>query len=223
MESRSFENLLKTDIETVFTEILKDLDHTLPLSSRSEKNTKIRNRLKECFSKYIIENSHPRIYNCSCSAPGSKKSPYDICINYKTDDGAFDDLIWCNIKILNDSFDDENPNLGNAEDVISFIKDGHFYVVSVILLCESDDNNGTVFVDFNNEKYAQCQLLKDIFVTFRIDENQQFQVNILDPEDYRTSEQFLELFRERYTGASNETFDDLKKCLSSYAAKMNLT
>ncbi len=222
MDSYSLENMMKTDISSVFSEILKGLDYTLPLSSRSKKNTKIRNRLKECFVNYIANNSHPRIYGCTSSSAGTKKSPYDICLNYKTDDGTFDDLIWCDIKILNDSFDDENPDFGNPEDIISFIKDGHFYVISVLLLCESDDNNETVFVEYNIGGYVMCHFLKDIPEFCRIDEQPQFQANILDPQEYRTREQFLELFREIYTGASNETFDELEKCLSSYAKKMHL-
>lgn len=70
MKSHSFEDQLKSDIEAVFTVMLNSLEYTLPESSCSKNTTKLRDRLKECFTKYIADVPHPRIYGCSCSAPG---------------------------------------------------------------------------------------------------------------------------------------------------------
>ena len=57
------ENLIKSDIETVFTNILKKENYILPISARSRSGAEISDYLEDRFVEYFSLNPHPRIYN----------------------------------------------------------------------------------------------------------------------------------------------------------------
>lgn len=203
MDIRALETLMKQDIEAIFTYILRLHNYTFPISAKSRSGAEISDYLEDSFVNYLNAQPHPRIYNPMGSPKGATKNPYDICFNYRCAEAGFDDLIWGDIKATKRSYLDSNPDLGTPEKIIQFILNGHFYLLFVFLEYEATEDNQTRFVPFSDNKYVHCQFLKDIHHTVRINPKPQFQVNIHEPEEYRTREEFLELFYTKY----NESID----------------
>ena len=143
MNIEEIEILMKTDIEEVFTKILQKNNYTLPISSKSRSGAEISDYLEDAFVNYFKDNNHSRIYNPLSSPKGATKNPYDFCFNYTCD--GFDDLIWGDIKAINYSYDNSNPDLGTPEKVIKFIMDGHFYIMFVFLKYQPTYDNKTKF------------------------------------------------------------------------------
>lgn len=198
MDIRELETLMKQDIEEIFTAILRLHNYIFPISAKSRSGAEISDYLEDAFVGYLKAQPHPRIYNPLGSPKGATKNPFDICFNYRCEEASFDDLIWGDIKATKRSYADSNPDLGTPEKIISFILNGHFYLLFIFLEYEATADNQTQFVPFENGKYVHCQFLKDIHHSVRINPKPQFQVNIHEPEEYRTREEFLELFHRKY-------------------------
>lgn len=213
MNIKKLEDQMKADIEDVFNNILKSHNYIFPISAKSRSGAEISDYLEDGFVEYMLENEHPRIYNSLGSPKGATKNPFDFCFNYRNTEFNYDDLIWGDIKATKFSYADSNPDLGTPEKIIKFIMDGHFYLMFVFLEYEATDDNQTKFRKFSDGKYVHCQFLKDINHTVRINPKPQFQVNINEPEEYRTREEFLELFFEKYQESieRNITIQNKKK------------
>lgn len=231
MEIRDFENLMKQDIENIFTEILREHNFVLPISAKSRSGAEISDYLEDGFVAYCQNHSHPRLYNAIGSPKGATKNPFDFCFNYKNNDFKnFNDLIWGDIKATKFSYADSNPDLGTPEKIIKFIMQGHFYLMFVFFEYEPTDDNQTKFRQFDDGRYVHCMFLKDINHTVRINPKPQFQVNIHEPEEYRTIDEFIELFYKKYiesiyriidiqTKKKNKIdsrFNDVRKMISKY-------
>lgn len=198
MDDRNLELLIKADIELIFHNILKKHNYILPISAKSRSGAEISNYLEDNFVEYLTQNPHKKIYNPLGSPKGATKNPFDFCFNYKDNNTGFDDLIWGDIKASKKTYKDSNPDLGTPEKIIKFIMDGHFYLMFVPFEYESTNNNEIKFLPFDDGKYVHCQFLKDINHTVRINPKPQFQVNIHEPEEYRTRDEFLDLFYVKY-------------------------
>ena len=84
-------------------------------------------------------------------------------------------------------------------------------------------------------KDVHCQFLKDIHHSVRINPKPQFQVNIHEPEEYRSRDEFLELFYTKYQESIDRNiakqnkkkseldtrFDAMKQRLQTYDSKIN--
>jgi len=149
MTTRQLEEMIKSDIENIFQNILQEHNYVFPISAKSRSGAEINDYLEDGFAEYVNKNPHKRIYNVKCSPKGVTKNPYDFCFNYRCDEIDFDDLIWGDIKATKSSYADSNLDLGTPEKIIKFILDGHFYL-----------------------------FLKDVNHTVRINSKPQFQVNI---------------------------------------------
>lgn len=198
MDEKRIEELMKQDIESIFSQILKEHNYIFPISAKSRSGAEISDYLEDGFVEYLTRNPHQRIYNPKGAPKGATKNPYDFCFNYRYNAAGFDDLIWGDIKATKFSYDDSNPDLGTPEKIIKFIMAGHFYLMYVFLEYESTKDNQTKFLPFSDGKYVHCQFLKDIHHSVRINPKPQFQVNIHEPEEYRTRDEFLELFYTKY-------------------------
>ena len=122
-----------------------------------------------------------------------------------------------------------------CQKIIKFILDGHFYLLFVFLEYEATDDNQTKFITFSDGKYVHCQFLKDIHHTVRINPKPEVQVNINEPEEYRTREEFLELFYTKYKESIDriiakqedkkskldKRFSDMRKKLDTYNNKFH--
>lgn len=237
MDEKYVEEHMKQDIETIFTSILKEHDYIFPISAKSRSGAEISDYLEDGFVEYLSLNPHERIYNAKSSPKGATKNPFDFCFNYRWGNNEFDDLIWGDIKATKFSYADSNPDLGTPEKIIKFIMDGHFYLMFIFLEYESTEDNQVKFLPFEDGRYVHCQFLKDIHHSVRINPKPQFQVNIHEPEEYRTRDDFLELFYKKYQESIdrniakqmkkknelNDRFDSMRKRLKIYNDRMNGT
>ncbi len=235
MDERQLEQLMKQDIESIFTSILKEHNYILPISAKSRSGAEISDYLEDCFVEYLTQNIHERIYNPKSAPKGATKNPYDISFNYKYSDANFDDLIWGDIKATSTSYKNSNPNLGTPEKIIDFIMEGHFYLMLILFKYESTKDNRLRFKEFEDGRYVHCQFLKDINHSVRISPLPQFQVNIHKPEEYRTRDEFLELFyikyqesikrniakQEKKKSELDDRFNSMRKRLKTYNDKIN--
>lgn len=235
MDERKFEELMKQDVEAVFTAILKEHNYVLPITAKSRSGAEISDYLEDGFVDYLTRNPHIRIHNPKGAPKGATKNPFDFCFNYKCKDSNFDDLIWGDIKAVKFSYADSNPDLGTPEKIIKFIMEGHFYLLFVFLEYDSTEDNQTRFIPFEDGRYVHCQFLKDINHTVRINPKPQFQVNIHEPEEYRTRSDFLELFYTKYQQSIDrniakqmkkkaelhDRFEKMRERLQAYNDKIN--
>ena len=104
MDVREFEELMKSDIESVFNTILEKHNYILPISARSRSGAEISDYLEDSFVEYLNNNPHSRIYNPKGAPKGATKNPYDFCFNYRCSDFNYDDLIWGDIKATKFSY-----------------------------------------------------------------------------------------------------------------------
>lgn len=93
MDERKLEELIKQDIEDVFTIILKEHKYVFPISAKSRSGAEISDYLEDGFVEYFTHNTHKRIYNPKSAPKGATKNPFDFCFNYKYEAIEFDDLI----------------------------------------------------------------------------------------------------------------------------------
>lgn len=75
MDERQLEELMKHDIETIFTDILKKHHFILPISTKSRSGAEISDYLEDDFVEYLSQNTHDRIYNPQSSPKGATKNP----------------------------------------------------------------------------------------------------------------------------------------------------
>lgn len=197
MDFKKIEIKIKNEIETAFSNILKSNNYIFPISAKSRSGAEISDYLEDSIVDYYKNNSS-YISNVLGAPKGKTKNPYDFCFDFTDNETNFKDLIWADIKATKHSYNDSNPDLGTPEKIIKFILDGHFYLLFVFFEYESTDDNQTKFIPFNDGKYVHCQFLKDINHTVRINPKPQFQVNINEPEEYRSINDFINLFYKKY-------------------------
>lgn len=231
MNYKEIELQMKSDIELVFTELLKEHNYILPISAKSRSGAEISDYLEDGFVDYLSRNPHNKILNPTGSPKGKTKNPFDFCFNYYNPDHNFTDLIWGDIKATKFSYADSNPDLGTPEKIIKFINEGHFYLLFVFFEYEATEDNKTKFRKFPDDKYVKCQFLKDIHKSVRINPKPQFQVNINEKEEYRSLDEFLDLFHKKYQESIDRNikkqiqkkeeldsrFHSLKKKLNKYS------
>lgn len=210
---KEFEIQMKNDLKKVFDNVLRSYNYELPISSKSRSGAEISDYLEDGFLKYLEEHPHKRIYNPLGSPKGATKNPYDFCFQCKNDlDYPFDDLVWGDIKAIKRSYKNSNPDLGTPEKVLRFMLSGHFYLVFVFFEYDSTTDGKTKFLKFPNGEYVHVMFLKDINKTVRINPKPQFQVNIHEPEEYRTKEEFIDMFLKKYKESNDRIINkQLKK------------
>lgn len=198
MNFKNIEDKIKKEIEAAFDNILKKYNYIFPISAKSRSGAEISDYLEDCIVEFYVNNENAYVKNIIGAPKGKTKNPFDFCFDFVDFETGFEDLIWADIKATKHSYNDSNPDLGTPEKIIKFIMDGHFYLLFVFFEYESTNDNQTKFIPFSDGKYVHCQFLKDINHTVRINPKPQFQVNINQPEEYRTIEEFIELFYKKY-------------------------
>ena len=223
MNIKEFEERMKLDIENIFEDILSIHNYKLDISSRSRSGAEISDFLEEYFVKYLTDGSHPRIYNPKSSPKGKTKNPYDFCFNYKMEDGSFkfDDIVWGDIKAVSGSYNNSNPDLGTPSKVIKFMLNGHFYLMFVLFRYEPTSDGKTKFIPFDNNHFVRVSFLKDVNNTVRINPKPQFQVNINANDEYRTKEEFIDMFEKKYLQSLRRIIDDKTKKLNQIPITFN--
>lgn len=215
MNNINFENQLKIDIEDVFQKILIKTNGIIDVGATARAGAQISDFLEDAFVDYLKNNKHKRIYNPRSTPKNETKNPYDICWDYKYEDGytIIDDIIWGDIKTSKKSYKDSNHDLGTPEKMIKFMKDGHFHLLYIFFEYTATDDNKVQLIKYPNGKFAKVWLLKDISSTVRITPAPQFQVNIKKEPEYRTEEEWIKLFEEMYITSLKRKIEKAKKKL----------
>lgn len=208
---KTIEENIKNDIEAVFSTILSSKNYVLPISARARGGAEISDYLEDSIVEYYKDKNTENVYNVLGAPKEKTKNPYDFCFNYRFSNENFDDLIWADIKASKHTYEDSNPDLGTPEKIIKFINEGHFYLLFVFFEYEPTDNNQTKFIPFSDGKYVHCVFLKDIHHTVRINPKPQFQVNISESEEYRSIDEFIDLFQKKYQESLDRIVDKAVK------------
>src|SRR5690606_31869448 len=109
--------------------------------------------------------------------------------------GNVSEEIWIDFKALKVSSADSNPDIGTPSKVAALISNGNFYLLYVLVYYR-EHKNGLEFVEFKGAK-VKSYFLKDINRTFRRNPKNQLQVNISAEPEYRTREEFINVFIEK--------------------------
>lgn len=216
MNIKEFEDKMKLDIQNIFQDILSIHNYILDISSRSRSGAEISDFLEDYFVKYLADKTHPRIYNPKSSPKGKTKNPYDFCFNYKLeeDNYKFDDIVWGDIKAVSGAYNDSNPDLGTPSKVIKFMLEGHFYLMFVLFRYETTIDGKTKIIPFDSNNFVKVSFLKDVNHTVRINPKPQFQVNINAKDEYRTKEEFIDMFEKKYLESLERIVTDKTKKLN---------
>lgn len=214
LQFKEIENNIKKDIYNIFDNILKKHNYILDINSRSRSGAEISDYLEDEFVNYVSVTHHKNVINPKGAPKDKPKNPYDFCFDYYLPEFNFKDLIWGDIKATKMSFSDSNPDLGTPSKIIKFIKEGHFYLLFVFFNYDSTKDNKIKFIPFENGEYVKCVFLKDIHHSVRINPKPQFQVNINMPEEYRSIDEFMELFYIKY-------YESIERIINNQIRKKN--
>lgn len=190
MNIQQFENFIQTTINDVIVEIVKKTPF-LPISAKARAGAEISDWLEKEFVKET--KSSKVLLNSEASPEGKTKNPWDARTTFKYKD--IEEEIWIDFKALKVSASDSNPDIGTPTKMIDFIKKGNFYLLFIFVYYQ-EKNEGLEFVKLNH-KLTKCYFLKDISSTFRRNPKNQLQVNISAEPEYRTREEFINLFMKK--------------------------
>lgn len=206
--AKNIEDSIKLSIEKAFETILKNLNYTLPISANSRSGAEISDYLEDELVKFFSKFTHDNISNLIGAPKGKTKNPFDFAFDYHQND--FSDFIWADIKAININYEDSNPDLGTPNKIIDFILDNHFYLLFVLIKYKPDKNQ-TLIIPDKDGKYVKCIFLKDINKSVRINPKPQFQVGINEKEEYRTIEEFIILFKNKYKESLERIIEKAQK------------
>lgn len=191
MDIREYENLIRTDIENVTFEIIKN-NKILPISAKSRAGAEISDFLEEKFVQYT---NHSEIMLKSEQAPkGKTKNPWDARTFYKLNN--HEEEIWIDFKAFKISGKDSNPDIGTPDKIFQFIEKGGFYLLYVHVYYQESNMGGLEFIEYNGY-YVKSYFLKDVNHTFRRTPTNQLQVNINAQAEYRSREEFIKLLNKK--------------------------
>lgn len=213
MNDLQYEIHLKEDITKIFQNIITEIGEILDIYATARAGAQISDFLEDAFVDYLTKKPHPRVKYPQSAPKSQTKNPYDICWTYEVDNTYENsiDLIWGDIKATKVSFDDSNPDLGTPTKMIHFMQDGHFHMMFIFFEYNSTSENKVQLIKYDNGYYAKVVLLKDINHTVRINPKPQFQVNINSEEEYRTKEEFIDLFEKKYNESLDRQIANAKK------------
>ncbi|OGF20630.1 hypothetical protein A2Y83_03700 [Candidatus Falkowbacteria bacterium RBG_13_39_14] len=186
MDIKKFENLIVNEMDKVILKIINDFQE-LNISAKARAGAEISDFLEDKFVKYT---KNDKFFTKSEKSPrGATKNPWDaktvFCLN------NFQEIIWIDFKALKTSGKDSNPDIGTPNKIVSFIKEGNFYLLYIYVFYE-ETKKGLKFVKINGE-YTKSYFLKDINHTFRRNPKNQLQVNMSELPKYRSREDFIKL------------------------------
>lgn len=190
MQIKDFEKLILEEVDRIILEIIKDYPE-LSISAKARVGAEVSDFLEERFVEYGRQSDV--FQSCEKSPKGATKNPWDakalFCFN------NHQEIIWIDFKAIKTSGLDSNPDIGTPTKVINLIKDGNFYLLYSYIFYE-ETQKGLRFVKVDG-KFAKSYFLKDIHHSFRRNPKNQLQVNISQPPEYRSREDFIKLLMKK--------------------------
>ena len=179
-------------IKTIFQQIILE-NSTLPIRGVSRTGAEISDVLEDKFVE--IAQQQEKIIEVAGSPKGATKNPYDIYFIYEFTEQE-QELIWIDIKATNAAYKNSNPDMGTYKKFLDFFKNGNYFSV-YCQLAYVQDENGLRFVETPTGKMVNIFMLKDINSSFRIQPNNQLQVNYAASPQSRSLTEFLDLLKEK--------------------------
>lgn len=215
MQLKDFENLILVEIDKVILKVIEDYPE-LNISAKSRAGAEVSDFLEERFVEYGKQGTV--FQDCVKSPKGATKNPWDakafFCFN------NHQEIIWIDFKAIKTSGLDSNPDIGTPTKVLNLIKDGNFYLLYAYVFYE-ETQNGLRFVKVDN-KYVKSYFLKDIHHSFRRNPKNQLQVNVAQPPEYRTREEFIKLLMKKLKESHERQVTISQKALETLSEEENL-
>ena len=185
---KEFENFIMQSVVSIINNIIKDNPH-LDIQVRSRWWAEISDFLEKKFVEYTANSEY---FIDSESAPEENtKNPRDARTFFNLWDWIKEE-IRLDFKALKTTKTDSNPDIWTPNKVINFINQWCFYILYVYVYYE-EDGDWLKFVQ-HNWKYVKSYFLKDISRKFRSNPKPQLQVNMEDEPEYRSREEFIQIF-----------------------------
>ena len=192
--------------------IIKDYPK-LNISAKARAGAEVSDFLEEKFVEYSAKNKFFK--NSEKSPKGATKNPWDAKTIFCYKD--IQEIIWIDFKALKMSGKDSNPDIGTPNKIVTFIKEGNFYLLYIYVFYE-ETNDGLKFVKLN-DGYTESYFLKDINHTFRRNPKNQLQVNMSEPPEYRTREDFVRLLMKKIKESHERQIKISEKTLKILSAE----
>jgi hypothetical protein len=206
MDIKEFEKLIIEEFEKVILKIVKNYPK-LNISAKSRAGAEISDFLEEKFVDYTKES---KTFKGSEKSPkGATKNPWDAKTVFDYKD--VHEILWIDFKAIKISGKDSNPDIGTPSKIIKFIKDGNFYLLYSYIFYEETDE-GLKFVKINNT-YTKSYFLKDIHHSFRRNPKNQLQINVSQPAEYRSREEFIILLMNKIRESHERQIEISSKAL----------
>lgn len=215
MNIQDFEKFIAEELNGIILQIIKDFPE-LNISAKSRAGAEVSDFLEEKFVEYSIKNKYFK--DSEKSPKGATKNPWDakttFCLN------NLREIIWIDFKALKISGKDSNPDIGTPNKIISFIKAGNFYLLYIYVFYKETEK-GLRFVKINGS-YAKPYFLKDIHHTFRRNPKNQLQVNMSEPPEYRTREEFIKLLMKKISESHERQIKISEKALGNISKEQEI-
>lgn len=212
MDIKNFEKLIIEEFDKIILQIIKDYPE-LNISAKARAGAEVSDFLEEKFVEYSKKSEFFR--NSEKSPKGATKNPWDAKTNFCFKN--IQEIIWVDFKAFKTSGKDSNPDIGTPNKIVSFIKEGNFYLLYSYVFYE-ETKKGLKFVKTNNG-YTESYFLKDIHHTFRRNPKNQLQVNISEPPEYRTRKEFVKLLMRKIKESHERQMKISEKALEKIEAE----
>jgi hypothetical protein len=192
MEWQQKEAIILNFIATIFKQIIQN-NPNLPIRAGARAGAEISDILEDKFVE--IANQKNAILEAGGAPKKQTKNPYDIYFIYEFVPGERE-LVWIDIKAANLAYQDSNPDMGTYKKFLKFFKEGNYFAVYCKLAYISE-GSGLKFVPTPQGEMVNVFLLKDIHHSFRIQPNNQLQVNYAASAEPRTMTEFIDLLKDK--------------------------
>jgi hypothetical protein len=212
MEWHQKEEIILSFIKTIFEEIIAE-NPTLPIRVGARVGAEISDILEDKFVQKA-ENKE-NILKVGGAPKGKTKNPYDIYFVYEFS-SLEQQLVWIDIKATNLSYKDSNPDMGTYKKFIKFFGSGNYFAV-YCKLAYLPKGEQLQFVKTPQDEIVTVFLLKDIHHSFRIQPNNQLQVNYAAPSEPRSLSEFIDLLKTKV----QESLERKKKIIDREMKNLN--
>ncbi|VXD22214.1 hypothetical protein PL8927_740019 [Planktothrix serta PCC 8927] len=192
MDWQQKEEIIINQVTAIFEQIIQE-NPTLPISVSTRGGAEISYDLESMFVKKT--SNLPAFKEVEVSLPSNTKSPYDLKFIYEFYPGE-QELVWIDIKATNLKHKDSNPDMGTYKKFLDFFKKGNYFALYCQIAYRSQ-GTGMKFVETPQGKMVHVFMLKDIHHSFRIQPNNQLQVNYAVHPEKRSLLEFIDLLQEK--------------------------
>ncbi len=192
MDWQQKEAVIINQVTAIFEQIIQE-NPTLPIAVSTRGGAEISYELEAMFVKKT--SNLAAFKEVKVSPPDNTKNPYDLKFIYEISP-LDQELVWIDIKATNLKHNDSNPDMGTYKKFLDFFKEGNYFALYCQIAYRSQ-GTGMQFVETPQGKMVHVFMLKDIHHSFRIQPNNQLQVNYAVHPEKRSLLEFIDLLQEK--------------------------